>query len=54
MPKDIAGEEMDLIISDNRGRIYDYIKDHPGTHLRKLSKNLALAIGDIQHHLGGT
>ncbi len=52
MPKDIAGEEMDLIISDNRGRIYDYIKDHPGTHLRKLSKNLALAIGDIQHHLG--
>ena len=50
--KNMAGEEMDQIISDNRGRIYDYIKNHPGTHLRRLSKNLAIAIGDTQHHLG--
>lgn len=50
--KNKGGEEMDQIISDNRGRIYDYIKNHPGTHLRKLSKNLAIAIGDTQHHLG--
>ena len=48
----MGGEEMDQIISDNRGRIYDYIKNHPGTHLRRLSKNLAIAIGDTQHHLG--
>jgi predicted transcriptional regulator len=50
--KNMGGEEMDQIISDNRGRIYDYIKNHPGTHLRRLSKNLAIAIGDTQHHLG--
>lgn len=48
----MGGEEMDQIISDNRGRIYDYIKNHPGTHFRRLSKNLAIAIGDTQHHLG--
>lgn len=50
--KNMGGEQMDQIISDNRGRIYDYIKNHPGTHLRRLSKNLAIAIGDTQHHLG--
>ncbi len=50
--KSMVGEEKDQIIRDNRGRIYDYIKNHPGTHLRKLSKELVIAIGDIQHHLG--
>jgi predicted transcriptional regulator len=50
--KNMGGEEMGQIISDNRGRIYDYIKNHPGTHFRRLSKNLAIAIGDTQHHLG--
>ena len=52
MMKSMDGEEKDQIIRDNRGRIYDYIKNHPGTHLRKLSKNLVIAIGDTQHHLG--
>ena len=50
--KSMVGEEKDQIIRDNRGRIYDYIKNYPGTHLRKLSKELVIAIGDIQHHLG--
>lgn len=45
-------EQMGQIISVNRSRIYEYIKNHPGTHLRKLSKNLGVAMGDTQHHLG--
>jgi predicted transcriptional regulator len=50
--KRMGGEEKEQIILDNRGRIYDYIKNHPGAHLRKISKDLAIAIGDTQHHLG--
>jgi predicted transcriptional regulator len=38
-------------ILDNRGRIYDYIKNKPGSHLRKISKELVIAMGDIQYHL---
>ncbi len=45
-------KQMGHVISDNRSRIYEYIKNHPGTHLRKLSKNLGVAMGDTQHHLG--
>ena len=40
------------IIPDNRKRIYDYIKATPGSHLRKISKELLIAIGDTQYHLG--
>lgn len=46
------GEQIGQVISNNRSRIYEYIKNHPGTHLRKLSKNLVIAMGDTQHHLG--
>ncbi len=45
-------EQTDQVISDNRTRIYEYIKNHPGIHLRRLSKNLVIAMGDTQHHLG--
>ena len=49
-PKSINLEE-DLIIKGNRDIIYHYIRLHPGTHLRKISKDLALGMGDVQHHL---
>ena len=45
-------EQIGQVISNNRSRIYEYIKNHPGIHLRKLSKNLVIAMGDTQHHLG--
>ena len=35
----------------NRQRIYLYIKNNPGVHLRKISKSLNLAIGDTNYHL---
>lgn len=38
-------------ISSNRGHIYNYIFLNPGTHLRKIFKDIGLAMGDTQHHL---
>ncbi|MCW4046314.1 MAG: winged helix-turn-helix transcriptional regulator [Candidatus Bathyarchaeota archaeon] len=34
-----------------RKKIYDYIQEHPGSHLREIGRNLNLAIGDIQYQL---
>jgi len=28
---------------DNKKRIYDYIKNNPGVHLRRISKELSIA-----------
>ncbi|OLC25429.1 MAG: hypothetical protein AUH71_01030 [Thaumarchaeota archaeon 13_1_40CM_4_48_7] len=39
-------------ISPNRHQILKYIKDNPGAHLRRVSKELGLALGDTQYHLG--
>jgi DNA-binding MarR family transcriptional regulator len=38
-------------IITNKDRIYQYIKNNPGTHLRKIKKDLGLAMGDIQYNL---
>jgi DNA-binding MarR family transcriptional regulator len=35
----------------NQQRVYRYVKDHPGVHLRKICRDLELAIGDVQYHL---
>jgi DNA-binding MarR family transcriptional regulator len=34
-----------------RGVIYEYIRGHPGCHVRGLAKELRLATGDLQYHL---
>ncbi len=36
---------------DNRSRIFELIQKNPGTHLRKIVKELRLAMGDVQYHL---
>lgn len=38
---------------DTRSRIYDFIKMHPGIHVREISRELGLAMGDLQYHLYG-
>jgi len=38
-----------LIISKNKVRVYEYIKNHPGSHLRKISKELEMATSDTQY-----
>jgi predicted transcriptional regulator len=35
----------------NRDCIYQFIANNPGCHLRKISKDLHLAMGDTQYHL---
>ena len=51
MMKSMVDEVKDQAIPYNRGRVYDYIKNNPGTHLRKLGRDLNMANGDTQHHL---
>ncbi|MDA4125316.1 MAG: winged helix-turn-helix transcriptional regulator [Thaumarchaeota archaeon] len=34
-----------------QSKVYDYIKTHPGIHLRKIGRELGLATGDVQYHL---
>ncbi len=38
-------------ISENRQRIYEFIKNNPGAHLRMICRELELAMGATQHHL---
>ena len=44
-------EEEQSQFQSNKERIYQYIANNPGCHLRKISKDLGLAMGDTQHHL---
>jgi len=34
-----------------RGIIYEYIRNHPGAHVRGMGKDLRLGTGDLQYHL---
>lgn len=34
-----------------RKKIYEYIQEHPSSHLRQIGRNLDLAMGDIQYQL---
>jgi len=35
----------------HKGVIYEYIRTHPGTHVRSIGKHLSLANGDLQYHV---
>lgn len=43
MPKEIQ--------VDNRGLILSYISDNPGSHLRKISRDLDISLGTLRYHL---
>jgi predicted transcriptional regulator len=45
------GEEKRLPILPNKDRVYQYVANNPGCHLRRISKDLDLAMGDTQYHL---
>jgi DNA-binding transcriptional ArsR family regulator len=40
-----------LLSLDNRQRLVDHVERHPGIHLRRLARDLGLAIGTTEHHL---
>ena len=44
-------EETNEKITSNRERIYQYIKYNPGVHLRRISKELNLAIGNTLYNV---
>jgi len=48
---DKQDEQQIVPTSDNKQRIYSYIKDNPGSHLRRISQKLLIAMGDIQYQL---
>lgn len=39
------------LTNPTQSRVYGYIRAHPGVHLRKISRQLGLAIGDVQYHI---
>ena len=38
-------------IKGTRQRIYEFIRSHPGMHLRAIHRELGLAMGDLEYHL---
>jgi len=46
-----SGTEPKGATETTRQRILVYITSHPGTHLRQVSRELALAMGDVQYHV---
>jgi predicted transcriptional regulator len=38
-------------LEGNRARVYDYVRKHPGSHLREIKKNLGIGMGDLQYQL---
>jgi len=38
-------------IATNQQRVFQYIREHPGAHLRKVCRDLGLAMGDVQYHV---
>lgn len=39
-------------VASNRERVFSHIKRHPGIHLRQVCRDLGLAVGDVQYHIG--
>jgi DNA-binding MarR family transcriptional regulator len=54
IPEDLSGDEPsnNPAVLSNRLQVFKYIEYNPGAHLRKISKDLRLAMGDTQYHLG--
>src|SRR5689334_4177853 len=43
-----AGERSGL---SRRGMVYEYVRAHPGAHVRGIANDLGFATGDLQYHL---
>jgi DNA-binding transcriptional ArsR family regulator len=50
-PWDRRRIERRLLSLRNRRRIVDHVAEHPGIHLRKVARDLGLALGTTEHHL---
>ena len=43
--------ESSLLRQVERRRIYDYLRERPGIHLRKMQRELGMALGTLEYHL---
>lgn len=50
-PWDARRIERRLLSLRNRRLIVDHVAEHPGIHLRKVARDLGLALGTAEHHL---
>lgn len=39
------------LVGANRRRVYEYIRTRPGLHLRRLQRDLGMALGTLEYHL---
>lgn len=44
-------EEEEVLNLERRRRVYQFIRSHPGLHLRALEKRLDISLGDLRYHL---
>jgi len=47
----VANEGHEMLELDARRRIYDFVRDHPGTYLRKLARDLGMPLGTLEYHV---
>ena len=45
------GKRQGIITFETRKRIYTYVLQHPGVHLRDISRNLNLNINNLYYHI---
>jgi len=45
----LLSNDTEFITPKNKVRVFDYIKNHPGSHLRKISKELDITPSDTQY-----
>ena len=44
-------ERSEILNLENRRKIYNYIRDNPGLHLRELSRRLNIAYYNLDYHI---
>ena len=49
-PKQKIDLELELEL-DNRKRVYEFIKDNPGSHMREIQRRLEMPIGLLKFHI---
>lgn len=46
-----AAQMQDSAVLENRERIFDYISNYPGTHMRQIARQLNIHLGTLRYHL---
>jgi len=44
-------DNREVLINDNRVKIYNAITDNPGIHMREISRKLQISFSTVRHHI---